>query len=83
VRTYRGKAEPEPAKIVLGDADLIMMKYSGSFLTSEIEPVKGLATGTLYPFGMDKSTRFVDARDAPGVLATFEDGLPVFNIERT
>lgn len=79
-RTFRGVAHVEPEKLVLGDVELVMMHYTGLGMLTETGTFKGLATGTLYRFGMDRTKGFVDARDAPGLLATFEDGLPVFQV---
>lgn len=73
-------AAAEPERIVLGDAELVMMRYTGLGMLSETGDFKGLATGTPYYFGMDKPMGFVDVRDAPGLLDTFEDGLPVFQV---
>ena len=73
-------AAAEPERIVLGDAELVMMRYIGLGMLSETGDFKGPATITPYHFGMDKPTGFVDVRDAPGLLATFEDELPVFEV---
>lgn len=53
------------------------MKYTGWM---DIDTYVGSATGTAYPFGLERSKGYVDSRDAAGLLATTEDTLPVFEV---
>jgi hypothetical protein len=79
-RTYRGSAVQKPEQVLLGEAELVLMRYSGLGMLSETGVFTGTATGARYTFGMDKPLGYVDIRDAPGLLSTFEDGLPVFKV---
>lgn len=51
------------------------MRYTG---VADIDTYMGAVTGAAYPFGLLRMRGYVDARDVDGLLATIEDGLPVF-----
>lgn len=53
------------------------MKYTGWM---EIDTYEGSATGTAYPFGLERTRGFVDSRDVPGLLAMTEDTQTVFEV---
>ena len=51
------------------------MRYIGWV---DIDTYPGAVTGMAYPFGLLRQKGYVDARDAPGLLDTIEDGSRVF-----
>lgn len=70
----------EPPVEMAGAGGLVMLAYSGVSTVQENGIYPGTASGSRYRFGMDKPRGFVDKRDAPGLLACFEDGKPVFEV---
>lgn len=67
----------ELPKIRLGSTGLVAMKYRGFNLLADY---KGLATGAIYNFGMERPRGYVDARDVPSLLEIVEDTWWVFEI---
>lgn len=61
----------------IGEAGLKLMHYRGYTLLTDY---KGLATGTIYQFGMERSKGYVDIRDVPSLLEIVEDSQWVFEI---
>ncbi len=55
------------------------MRYTGWM---DIDTYQGSATGTAYPFGLERQRGFVDSRDVAGLLATTEDTQVVFEVAR-
>ena len=78
---YRyGIAKPKPKiepKMVFGETGLVIVKYIGVELEQQYQ---GLATGTLYTFGLVRTKSYIDSRDAESILSITEDDKKVFQL---
>lgn len=75
-KTIDGKI-PQPAAPKVGEVGLAEVSYNGYY---DLVEHAGEVTGKVYMFGLEKSTAYVDSRDAAGLILTVEDGRHVFEV---
>ena len=76
-RTIDGKGIPQPAAPKVGEVGLAEVSYNGYY---DLVEHCGEVTGKVYTFGLEKSTAYVDSRDAAGLILAVEDGRHVFEV---
>ena len=61
---------------VLGESELVLVKYTGWIDEIKIESV----TGALYVFELGRNKQYVDSRDVEAILALTEDTKKMFEL---